>query len=254
MGVILTSILIFILTFGAGLVGLAVQRVLPAEHMSDSARGVVGQVSGLVSLLLALVLGTLIGVSFAYFSTQRTELETFSAQILKLDQALKQFGPETKPARDKLKETIVRGYEMFWGGGEADPKALTVEGPLANAEATSAYLATLQPKTDVQKAVLATANTYASLVEQGRLLMSLQVASPPVSWVVVAALLFWTLALFFGIGLFAKSNGVVIAALAFGAVSIAFAIFLIFELGEPYTGVFKVSPAALQQTIQYLDR
>jgi hypothetical protein len=45
---------------------------------------------GLLTLLLALVLGTLIGVSFAYFSTQRTNLETFSAQILRLDQALAQ--------------------------------------------------------------------------------------------------------------------------------------------------------------------
>ena len=51
----------------------------------------VGQVSGLVSLLLALVLGTLIGVSLAYFSAQRTNLENFSAQILRLDQALGQY-------------------------------------------------------------------------------------------------------------------------------------------------------------------
>ena len=139
------------------------------------------------------------------------------------------------------------------GGGETDPKALTVEGPLANAEATFAYLATLQPKTDVQKAALAAANTYASLVEQGRLLMSLQVASPPVSWVVVAALVFWTLALFFGIGLFAKSNGVVVCGDRVRRGVDRLRDFPDFRVSR-YTGLFKVSPAALQQTIQYLDR
>ena len=253
MGVLFTCIIIFVVFMAAAFAGLGLHMRLPPEHKSESARAVVGQVSGLVSLLLALVLGTLIGVSFAYFSTQKTELETFSAQILRLDQALAQYGPETKPLRDKLKAGIVKGYETFWGGGEVEPSALTVAGPLANAQAISDFLANLQPKTDVQKAALASANTYAGMVEQSRLLMSLQVASKPVSWELVAILAFWTAALFFGIGLFAQPNGLVYSALTFGAASIAFAIFLIFELGMPYTGLFKVSPASLEQAIQFID-
>jgi hypothetical protein len=75
----------------SGYAGLHMQKRLADERKTDQSRGVVGQVAGLVSLLLALVLGTLIGVSFAYFSTQETELEGFSAQILRLDQALAQW-------------------------------------------------------------------------------------------------------------------------------------------------------------------
>ena len=237
-----------------GYAGLALQTKLVDEHKTGETKAVVGQVSGLVSLLLALVLGTLIGVSWAYFSTQRTNLENFSAQILRLDQALGQFGPETKPVRDRLKEGIERAYASIWGGGNIDPALLTVEAPLANGQAVSDYLGTLQPKTDAQKAALAAANTYASMVEQSRLLISLQIASAPVSWILIAILIFWTAALFFAIGLYAASNSVVIMAITFGALSIAFAIFLILELGMPYTGLFKVSPAALEQTIQFIDR
>ncbi len=254
MGVLLICVIIFILIFAAGYAGLHMQKRLEDEHKTGELRGVVGQVAGLLTLLLALVLGTLIGVSFAYFSTQRTELEGFSAQILRLDQALAQYGPETKPARDRLKAGIVKGYDTFWGGGEADPALLTVAAPLANAQGLSDFLATLDPKTEAQKQALATANQYNSMVEQSRLLMSLQVASPPVSWVLVAILVFWTLALFFGIGLFAESNGLVLSALAFGAASIAFALFLILELGLPYTGLMRVSPAALEQAIQFVDK
>jgi hypothetical protein len=254
MGIVLICILIFVLFMVAAYAGLALQTRLAPEHRSGETKGVVGQVSGLVSLLLALVLGTLIGVSFAYFSGQRTNLENFSAQILRLDQALGQYGPETKAVRDKLKAGIVKGYETFWGGGTPDPAALTVGPPLANAQAVTDYLLTLQPKTDAQKAALATANTYASMVEQSRLLMSLQSAAGPVSWFLIAILVFWTASLFFGIGLYADSNSVVFAAMTFGAASIAFAIFLIFEFGMPYTGIFKVTPAALQQTIEYMGR
>ena len=255
MNIVLIAIVIFLLTMAAGYAGLQVQRQLAPEHKTGESRAVVGQIAGLLTLLLALVLGTLIGVSFAYYSTQKTELEMFSAQILRLDQALADYGPETKPLRDKIKAGIEKGYDTFWGsGGEDQSAGLSVAVPLANAKAIDDFLATLKPTTDEQKQALATAKQYASMVEQSRLLMSLQVASGPVSWVLIAILVFWTVALFFGIGLFAEPNGLVIAALAFGAASIAFAIFLILELGLPYTGLLKVSPAALEQAIQNIDK
>jgi hypothetical protein len=254
MSILLICILIFALFMAAGYAGLALQSTLGEGHKSGETKGVIGQISGLVSLLLALVLGTLIGVSFAYYSTQKTNLENFSAQILRLDQALGQFGPETKVVRDQIKAGIVKGYQTFWGGGDLDSNALTVEAPLANAQAITDFLLTLQPKNDAQKAALATANLYASLVEQSRLLISLQVASGPISWVLIAILIFWTAALFFGIGLYAEANSVVLVAIAFGALSIAFAIFLIFQFSLPYTGLYRISPAALEQTIEYMDK
>jgi hypothetical protein len=254
MRILLICILIFVLFMAAGYAGLALQTKLTDQHKAGETKGAIAQVAGLVSLLLALVLGTLIGVSWAYFSAQRTNLENFSAQILRLDQALGQYGPETKPMRDRLKDGIERAYATIWGGGTVDPALLTVEPALSNARSVTDYLATLQPKTDAQKAALATANTYASMVEQSRLLISLQIASAPVSWILVAILVFWTAALFFAIGLYADWNAVVLAALTFGALSIAFAIFLILELGMPYTGLIKVSPAALEQTIEFIDR
>jgi hypothetical protein len=254
MSALLAGAVVFIVTLGAGLLGLAMKSRLAEEHKSGESRGVVGQIAGLVTLLLALVLGTLIGVSYSYFATQKTELEGFSAQILRLDQALKQYGPETQPAREKLKEAIVKGYDAFWGGGEPDPAALTVAGPLASAQATMDYLATLQPKTDAQKTALSTANTYTGMIEQSRLLMALQISSPPVSWVLIAILIFWTAALFFGVGLYAESNAVVLSALTFGALSVAFAVFLILGMGQPYSGAVKINPAALREAIDYLGK
>ena len=73
--------LVFVLTLGVGIPGLQMQTRLKEAHKSGESRGVVGQIAGLVTLLLALVLGTLIGVSYSYFATQKAELEGFSAQI-----------------------------------------------------------------------------------------------------------------------------------------------------------------------------
>jgi hypothetical protein len=254
MSIVLVSILIFAITLAAGLLGLWAHKRLPEEQKDDSARSVVGQVAGLVSLLLALVLGTLVGTSFAFFGGQKTALEGLSATIIELDQALAQYGPETKPARDRLRASAEKAYETFWGGGDADPTLLDVSNPIAAGQATRAFLATLTPTTDAQKQALASANALAGQIEHARILQSLQVASFPVSPGLIAVLAVWAIILFFGMGLFVKSNQLVLAAMTFGALCVAFAIFLILELGQPYTGIFRVSPAALEEAIANIDK
>ena len=199
------------------------------------------------------MLGTLVGTSYAFFSTQKTELETLSAQILQLDQALAQYGPETKPARDRLKESVRASYDTFWGGGEADPKLLSVSIPIAAAKATKAYLASLSPTSESQKQAVAAATTLAGQIEQSRILMDLQVASHPASPGLLTVLTIWAIVLFFSMALFAQSNRLVVSALTFGALCVAFAIFLILELGLPYTGMFCVSGAALQAAMDNID-
>ena len=89
---------------------------------------------------------------------------------------------------------------------------------------------------------------------QGRVLMDLQVASHPVSPGMLVVLTIWAIVLFFAMGLFVKPNGLVLAAMAFGALCVAFAIFLILELGLPYTGMFRVSGAALHEVLDTIDK
>lgn len=250
--ILLIALLIFVLTLGAGLLGLWVHKMLPAEQKSDSARAVVGQVAGLVTLLLALVLGTVIGTSYAFFGSQKTQLETLSSQILLLDQALAQYGPETMPARQKLKASVQEAYDAFWGDKEADPKLLAVALPLAAGQAQKAFLASLKPETDAQKQAVASARALAGQIEQGRVLMDLQVASYPVSSALMIVLAIWAIVLFFGMGLFVQSNALVLSALTFGSLCVAFAIFLILELGLPYTGLFRVSGVALHEALMNL--
>jgi hypothetical protein len=252
--IVLVSFLIFAVTLGAALLGLYIHKRLPDEQKSDSARSIVGQVSGLVSLLLALVLGTLVGASFAYFGAQKTELEALSAQFLELDRALAHYGPETKPVRDQLKQRVQHSYDAFWGGAEVDPKLLTVADTLTTSGATEAFLTSLNPTTEAQKQALASATTLAAQIDHARILANMQLTSHPVSPGLVVVIVAWAIILFLGMGLLAQSNELVISALTFGALCVAFAIFLILELGLPYTGLLRVSPAALQEVIANIDK
>ena len=63
MTIILVCILIFAAILASGLAGLFVQHRLPEAQKSESARLIIGQISGVLSLLLSLVLGTLVGMN-----------------------------------------------------------------------------------------------------------------------------------------------------------------------------------------------
>lgn len=249
---LLISVAVFILTFCSGALGLYLQKKLPEQHMSGGSRDMILAVIGLVTLLLALVLGTLVGNTYAFFASQKVGIETLSSRALLLDRALAQYGPETKPARDQLKQALTQSYELFWRGADSDPKQLNVAVALSRWQPLSDYLAGLNPTTNVQRQALATAEGNFGLLEQTRVSMSLQLASP-IAWSLTIAVVCWSLLLFCGFGVLSGTNHTTIAALGLGAFAVATAMFLILDLGEPYSGMFRVSPAALEQAINAMD-
>jgi hypothetical protein len=246
---IFISIAVGVLTFGLGLLGLFVQRLLPENHMTTGARDMIGAIMGLVTLLLALVLGTLVGSAYGFFAVQKSNVETLGARSIQLDMALVQYGPETQPLRDGLKGALKKSYHTIWGGGDTDPKELDVTSYLPMFMAMNVGISSLTPKTPVQTQLISTIGLNASIIEQTRLLMSLQLASP-VSWPLLNIVVSWAMLLFMGFGVLSRFNATSVVALAFGSFAVASAVFLILELNEPFTGLFRVPGASVEETIR----
>ena len=247
------AVAVLVLTFGSGLVGLYLQKRLPVHHMSGGSKDMILAVIGLISLLLALVLGTLVGNTYSFFTTQKSELEIMASRALLVDQALRQYGPGAKSARDRLKEALVQGYDLFWRGANSDPNQLRVDVALQRWEEVSDVLNSLDPTTAAQKEALTVAKANFGLLEQTRLLMSLQLSSP-VGWALVFSVIGWSMFLFCGFGVLSGTNPTTVVALALGAVSVASAMFLILDLSQPFSGLFRAPSASIQQTIETVDR
>jgi Protein of unknown function (DUF4239) len=223
--------------FVSGVAGLYLQKLLPEPHTSDRSRDMIGAVVGLISLLLALVLGTLIGSAYGFYSTQKSELESYAAKAIHLDLALAEFGPETAIARAKMKETLQTVHDMVWGDhAKLTPADLLVKAPLARLRQMDEYVAS---------AAAATA------IEQTRVLIPLQLASS-VSWPLVVIVVSWALILFCGFGILSRLNATTLTALAFGAFAVGSALFLILELSRPFSGVFRIPSAAYDQMLDSL--
>jgi hypothetical protein len=221
--------------------------------MSSGSREMITAVMGLVTLLLALVLGALVGSAYGFYSSQRSELESLSARQIQLDVALAQYGPETKPIRDRMKMMASQAYETFWHSDDVDPRAESVAAYMPNLKSLSEAITLLNPTTATQQRLISTIESHADAIEQTRLLMSLQLASP-VSWPILIVIVSWALLLFCGFGILSGLNATSVIALGFGAFAVASAVFLILELNAPFTSLFRISPAALEQTLAVIDR
>jgi hypothetical protein len=73
-----------------------------------------------------------------------------------------------------------------------------------------------------------------------------------ISWPLLIIVASWSILLFCGFGILSRLNVTTLAALALGSFAIGSAIFLILELNEPYSGLFKVPRAAMQRAIEAL--
>ena len=242
-----------VLAFCAGVLGLKLHIWLPEKHAPDRSREMIGAMTGLLGLLLALVLGTLVGSAYTIYSTQKVEIETLAARTLQLDGALETFGPEAQAGRVGLRKAITESYNKIWGGETSGSEQRDIKTVVTTSKSLERFLMSLTPKTDAQKQALSTANLAAGQIEQTRVLMTLQLASG-ISWPMLAIVVAWSLLLFCGYGLVSPVNATVIVSLALGAVAVASAIFLIIELSQPYAGLFKIPPGAIVETLEALGQ
>ena len=246
------SIGVAVLAFAFGMAGLYLQKLLPEPHTSDRSRDMIGAIVGLISLLLALVLGTLVGSAYSFYATQKSEIETFAARAIHLDLALAEFGPETAPARARMKQELQDVRDMVWGGNAlAAANALSIAEPLPHITELDEYVASLDPKTQAQRQFAAAAAADIAALEQTRLLISLQLASS-VSWPLVAIVVSWALILFCGYGVLSRINATTLTALGFGAFAVGSALFLILELSQPLSGVFRIPSGAYDEMLRAL--
>jgi hypothetical protein len=235
-----------------GLVGLYLKQRLPERHMSMGSRDMIGAVMGLLSLLLALVLGILVGSAHQFFTGQKAELESLGAQSLQLELAFRQYGPETEPLRQMMKMSVQEAYAAAQGDRKAYQQHFDIRDYLSRFEKWNDMVASLAPHTPQQTELLSSIRSVSASFQQSRLLMSEQLASS-ISWPLVVIVVGWALLLFCGFGVMSGFNLTSVVALGLGAFAVATAIFLILELNRPFSGLLRVPTMSIEATLKALE-
>lgn len=251
MHIVRQALVIACVIFAGCLIGIALQQLLPTQHLAD-AKSAIGTVQGLVTLLLALVLGLLVWTAYGVFSQQKSESHTLGSQILQLDFALDRYGPDGDRGRELLKDELVATRERFWGRDGVDPQLFTYAQSRAVLRGMDGFFATLRPSTDEERQALDTARRLAASIVETYYLMSRQLMNPIPNSLLVSVVCWATLA-FCCIGAVSTFNALALIFEALGAASVASAIFLILEFSQPYVGFFKIPPDGIDQVIAALS-
>ena len=241
--------IVAVATLSSALLGIAAQQFLGPSYVAE-ARSMTNSVVGLVATLLAVVVGLLVSTSYALFNSQQTDLETIVRSVARMRFVLRKFDPEAKAASAILHKQILQLKARLWssdGGGRA--RKITHEGVHVDVHDMLAALDELRPANDEQRHALGQAREiFGKFIEtQGSMIRSLASRVPNLLLNVVMG---WACALFFGYGILAGANLLTLLMAALGSVAIASAIFLILEMSDPYTGLFRVSSADLERLLE----
>ena len=249
MNSIVVSSMVFMIVFGGALVGMALRRVLPEDHLSSDAKDVVKLAMGLIATMAALVLGMLVSTAKSSYDTRKNEVAEMSARIVAIDQLLANYGPESKGVRAELREVVVVGLNHIWPGeatGQVDLR------PKEDTRDFYSQLQALAPKNDSQGATKAEAISMAANLRLTRWRIFVEAEQTSMSIPLLAVLVAWLVAIFIGFGLFAPANSTVIVTLAICALSVSAAIFIIMEMYTPFSGVLKISSAPIRETLNQI--
>jgi hypothetical protein len=251
------AVITFCFAFGGALLGTRLAtsvRWRPAAD-GEQSKDTVKLAIGLVSTMTALVLGLVTASAKNSFDQMDSAVKQASINLLALDRVLARYGPETKDIRARLKTVAESRVATMWPGRASQPPAMAppAAGAPSNVEGLVDSIRGLGPGSELQNALKARA---VELAEDGLQLRWLAMASAEtdVPAAFLAIVIFWLTVTFASFGLYAPRNLATTTALIVSALSVACALFLVLELGSPFSGVISVSDQPLLRALGLMNR
>lgn len=219
--------------------GIFLRTKLPSRYFKEATINTVKLSAGVIATLAALTLGLLIASAKSSYDTQITQIRKIAAGLILNDRLLTLYGGDAaQTARMKLRETVPPVVDQIWS--ETAPKAS--KKPFKAAPESEEYvnaIYALNPRTEIQRALRERIVQTTLEIAHARLALFSQMnnlLSPPL----LVVLAFWFAMLFAAYSMHAEINTVSVGALTICAASIAGAMFLLFQMSNPFSGVMAI--------------
>ena len=252
------AVFTFVCTFAAALIGMFIRNALPPAHVSKESQDVIRLGMGLVATMTALLLGLVTAAAKGSFDSQDLAIKNTAAGILALDRLLARYGPETQPTRDLLRRTVAGRIETMWPTSKAaeagspfnDSASVAKTGQAA--EEIENEILQLSPQNESQRWFRSEALKLTSEVLRTRWRLLSAGGAVPKQFLIVV--IFWLSMTFASFGLSAPRNATVMTVFAISTLSVAAAVFLIFELDGPFEGIIRISSGPMRFALANLGR
>lgn len=224
------------------------RRSLPEHQLDSHAKDIVRLGASLVATISGLLLGLLISSANSSFSSQSLQVKHLASDIILMDQLLIRYGPEAQAARELLRSSVLPFVDEIWAKhGSSAPHEHVLQ---TNAPATRLFLALheLAPRNETQISIRTQMIQTIIDISKSRLALFEQAdSSLPIPFLVV--LLFWLTGIFASFSLFSPLNAISIGALVVIAASASGALYLIFELNTPFSGLMQIPRSTIANAL-----
>jgi hypothetical protein len=251
MNTIPLGLIIFSLLFGCAMLGMWLRIWLPDQHLDSESKDVLRLATGIIATLSAMVLGLLISTTKISFDRLNTDLKHSSGQVLQLDRALAQFGPETAEVRKLLKDHYSGSVDLLLSGDETVGEKLESREKQTQLESLAARIHGLSPRDDTQRAHKARALSMLSSLSDTRFQNIVQIGGtiPKPLFVVLVS---WLAMLLIGFGMFSPKHLTATAGLFACAVCLTGALVVLVELDRPLSGLIRLNGVPMRNAISHL--
>jgi hypothetical protein len=257
--------IVLLILLGSNTLGLFVQSRLAERHRSHETTELVRLVTAMLVTFTALVLGLLLTTVKSSFDRTDSQLKVFSAQLIQLNQSLRQYGNEADAARGELRSYAAATIANTWTEEPKPPgnyypqrkpgDMSGFENPalgemLARVEQTIRELA---PSDLVHRRIAAECTRQVERLTQQHWRF-IEDSGRPVPVQFTAMLVFWLAIVFASFGLNAPRNILAYTTMGLAAVSIASAMYVILDLATPYGGMIATSSQAMRDALAHLSQ
>ncbi len=224
-------------------------RVIAPDHYLDSeTRDVVKLSVGLIATLTALVVGLLIATAKSSYDAKDSQIKQLTANIIELDNVLATYGPDATMVRTALRRAVPPIVDQIWIENRSAQGATTAFRLLPEGQAVARGIFQLSPQNETQRTLRDLAVKLITDISQTRLLLFTTVGNAiPTPFLII--LISWVAILFVSFGLLTRANPVAINSIVVCAISTSTAIYLILELGTPFSGFMAISSEPLRNAL-----
>lgn len=246
-------------------IGVFVRSLLPERHRSSEALEVVQLVIGMLFTLASVVLGLLTYSVKSGFDQTSTDLATLGSNIIRVDQLLRDYGPEADPIRAILKSYTGAAIASTWKHeppppGDYYPRNLppTEAGRLEDTslgrmlDQGELALRKLAPETPLQRQLATDAlhDFQTLMLARWRVIED---ARSTITLPFYLVLCFWLVVIFGCFGFITPHrNGFLLGMQALAALSVSSAMFVILDMDTPLGGLIAISSAPLRDALAHL--
>lgn len=230
-------------------IGMAIGSRLSQTRYEDGSIKNLRTSVAIIATMSSLLLGLMVNSARYNFSDAYSDVQKYAAVLQITDLNLLSFGAPACPLRGNLQAYARQLVAETWTSGEDEASSGAAQvSALTALLGFDAGVRNLKAETADQQEVRGTLlGLSRQLVEYRWKVTGVARTATPVTFIVVV--ICWFALIFLYSGVFAPRSALVLVGHGLGMVGIAAAIFLVMEMGQPFTGPIKVSPAPVERLL-----